>query len=604
MRLFNSSSLFCRRHVLLSAHPAFGVRSIPTRTSSSLSAIHRGLRDSHKAKPQGFTHASLKTPATPRTRTRASRFRREGLENWTKPTFKIKRGKKDVTDKGPQPKSRRSRFHDPTESFGKKSFVYQMKTGALKEKLATLESKKPWTSSGPGGRDRMSTTQFKEVFDSSPGQSTQQPRRSTAGTRQSTYRNGPSDSRSSHRDRPLEGLRSRNGSPTFRAGSSSLTRNEPRFSRDSTKNESRSRWETSEDTPPSERNVISQSSGGERDRETPWRKVAEDDGPVRVHHTTAASQFLYGRSVVEAALKDSKRQLYKLYIYSGEERRNVSVDASIEKLANRKAVTIEKLPRQGMRLMDKMSGGRPHNGYVLEASALPQPPVKSLGVVSEDYKKPGFSIELAHQSAEEAQVNGVSDFISHRLPQGRNPFVLLIDSILDPGNLGAILRSAAFMGVNAVAITKHSSATLTPVALKASAGAAEILTLFSVNSTLDFLTRSKESGWMAYAAVPSNSRSRGNSHITLDRVEDYDPLSTRPTILVVGSEGEGLAKPVRRLSDFEVSIPNHAGLLSDIDSLNVSVATGILCAAFLKKQHATVAIENAETPENDQAQLW
>ncbi|KAI1421259.1 Alpha/beta knot methyltransferase [Xylaria sp. FL1777] len=338
-----------------------------------------------------------------------------------------------------------------------------------------------------------------------------------------------------------------------------------------------------------------------------------DDGPIRIFHTTAASQFLYGRSVVEAALKNSRRQLYKLYIYSGNDRQNPSQDDALAKLAREKGVSVEKVPNHGLQMMDKMSGNRPHNGCVLEASPLPQLPLKALGPLSEDPKKPGFHVEIAHQSSEEEKVNGTSSFVGYQLPKGRNPFVLLLDGILDPGNLGAILRTAAFLGVNGVGITKGSSATLTAVALKASAGASETSTLFSVNSAADFLARSRENGWLAYAAVPSAKRSRRNSHLTVDRLETYDPLSLQPTVLVVGSEGEGLAKPVRRQADHEVSIPSPSGsfTIDSIDSLNVSVATGILCSAFLRKQSSgmieikeDVSEDVSEFEDERESRLW
>jgi 21S rRNA (GM2251-2'-O)-methyltransferase len=311
---------------------------------------------------------------------------------------------------------------------------------------------------------------------------------------------------------------------------------------------------------------------------------------------------------VEAALKDSRRQLYKLYIYSGDDRRNVAQDDALEQLARRKGVDVTKVPNNGLRMMDKMSGGRPHNGCVLEASPLPQLPLKALGPLSEDPAKPGFYVDMAHQSSEEAKVNGTTNFINYQLPKERKPFILLLDGILDPGNLGAILRTAAFLGVNGIAITRDSSATLTAVALKASAGASEVATLFSVSSTVDFLTRSKENGWSVYAAVPSTKRSRGNSHLTVDRVETYDPLSSQPTVLVIGSEGEGLSKPVRRLADHEVSIPSPSGgFLSVVDSLNVSVATGILCTAFLKKQSSgmiEIEEELLESKRENNPVLW
>lgn len=338
------------------------------------------------------------------------------------------------------------------------------------------------------------------------------------------------------------------------------------------------------------------------DREA--RFTSGEDLPVRVHHTTAASQFLYGRSVVEAALKSSARKGYVLYLYSGEDRQNLSQDIHLEKLAMAKRIRVQKIrDRDGLRSMDKMAGGRPHNGCVLEASPLPQLPLKALGPVSEDPDKAGFGVELTYQSAEDAAINGSPDFISYRGPKDRKPFILLLDGILDPGNLGAILRTAGFLGVTGIAITKHSSASLTPVALKASAGASEVIPLYSVDSTLGFLECSKEAGWMIYAAVAAGPRSRGNSHLSLDRLESYDPLASQPSILVVGSEGEGLGKQVRRAADFEVSIPGAAGLLSTIDSLNVSVATGILCSSFLKKSQGFEIEEEAVALETDD-KLW
>lgn len=339
------------------------------------------------------------------------------------------------------------------------------------------------------------------------------------------------------------------------------------------------------------------------------KESSRDDLPIRIHHTTAASQFLYGRSVVEAALKDSRRKLYRLYLYAGDDRKNLVQDASLQRLAEAKGVRVEKVTsNDGLRMMDKMSVGRPHNGCVLEASPLPQIPLKSLGRLSEDPARPGFAVELAHQPAEEAAINGSPDFVTYRAARpGRRPFFVLLDEILDPGNLGAILRSAAFLGVTGVVISKHGSSGLTPVSLKASAGASEVLPLYSAASTLDFLQRSKDAGWMVYASVPAGPRSRGNSHLTLDRIEAYDPLGEHPTILVIGSEGEGLARQVRRVADFEVSIPGAAGLLSTVDSLNVSVATGIMCAAFLKKNQGFEIEDNMDeikTKEGDDAPLW
>lgn len=663
MRQLNAACLLCRHSVIPKS--AFLTTSRLVRTpirASSLSAIHRGLRESEKSRPQGFKPGSLATSPSGQSNRSTSRSRRD--PDWVPPTFKLKKGKKDITDEGPQPKSRRLRFNDPDESFGKKSLVSQFKSGKLREQLARLSPEKLGSSRGGA----VSKDDFERSFHESNGKKeySRRPERDFKSTRE---RSRPGENRFESkfeskfenkfekrfedkfsRDRPQarrenSSRENRNGftrdrphttrENSFRENRSGFTRDRPQTTRDNSFQENRDGF-TRDRSQVMRENTYQENRGGfvrdrpQRERESTFqdsrggypnsgrprdehdassaptrRRPSEerDDGPIRIHHTTAASQFLYGRSVVEAALKNSRRQLYRMYIYNGEDRQNLSQDANLENLARQKEIKIVKVGRDGIRMMDKMSGGRPHNGCVLEASPLPQLPLKALGPLSEDPTKPGYSVELTYQSNEEAEINGTSDFFSYQLPRERKPFVLLLDGILDPGNLGAILRSTAFLGVNAVAISKHSSATLTPVALKASAGASEVITLFSVNSTIDFLTRSRETGWMVYAAVPSTSRSRGNSHLTVDRIETYDPLATRPTILVVGSEGEGLNKQVRREADFEVSIPSASGLLSVVDSLNVSVATGILCSAFLKKQQAGVEIENS-VPTEEKESLW
>lgn len=83
--------------------------------------------------------------------------------------------------------------------------------------------------------------------------------------------------------------------------------------------------------------------------------------PLSIPYTTPASEFLYGTSVITAALRASKRQLYKLYMYDGENREVGARDRSIRKLALSRNVVVDRLKRDGISLMDKMSRGRPHN---------------------------------------------------------------------------------------------------------------------------------------------------------------------------------------------------------------------------------------------------
>ena len=83
--------------------------------------------------------------------------------------------------------------------------------------------------------------------------------------------------------------------------------------------------------------------------------------PLSIPYTTPASEFLYGTSVVTAALRSSKRQLYKLYLYDGENREDRARDACVRKLALSRSIAVTRLKQDGVLLMDRMSRGRPHN---------------------------------------------------------------------------------------------------------------------------------------------------------------------------------------------------------------------------------------------------
>ena len=331
--------------------------------------------------------------------------------------------------------------------------------------------------------------------------------------------------------------------------------------------------------------------------------------PLSIPYTTPASEFLYGTSVVVAALnsqRDPRRKLYKLYIYTGESRESVD-PASLERQARRKGIEVARVGTDWLRVLDKMSGGRPHNGYILEASPLPRLPVANLGELTDRDGEPGFKVTVEHQSREDAAVNGTFDFIKLPRNSWRKPFVLFLDSIEDPGNLGSIIRTASFLGVTAVAFSARNSASFTPVVLKASAGAAENVTLFSVNKPAGFIANSKLAGWKIFAAVtPSRSRAP-NAPPAISADDMQDPLSEDPCILMLGGEGAGLRANLRSKADVELSI-RGSGPSQNLDSLNVGVAAGILCSAFLRRSqakrraapiHQVVESESTTNPTGD-----
>lgn len=141
--------------------------------------------------------------------------------------------------------------------------------------------------------------------------------------------------------------------------------------------------------------------------------------------------------------------------------------------------------------------------------------------------------------------------------------------------MGAILRSALFLGADGVLLCSKNSAPLSGVASKASAGALEHFdTVRDVYNMPRFLERCKEEGW-AVLGADAGSESKGVREVVVDG----------PTVLVMGSEGYGLRTNVRRACSGFVMIPSPlaAGDLKNVDSLNVSVAAAILMHELVGK---------------------
>ncbi|KAI9788412.1 MAG: hypothetical protein M1816_006937 [Peltula sp. TS41687] len=352
--------------------------------------------------------------------------------------------------------------------------------------------------------------------------------------------------------------------------------------------------------------------------------------PLAVPYTTSASEFLYGTSVVMAALRSRRRRFYKLYIYEADNRQNPGRDKEMERLARDAGVQVGRVQGDWIRLMDKMSAGRPHNGYILEASPLPRLPATALEPIQSSAEK-SFQVVLDRQSKEEQDVNGTDPAIpysgSAKDGGARYPLVMMLDGILDPGNLGNILRSAHFFGVDAIAICARNSAPLSPIALKASAGSSEYIPLISIADPASFMESSSRNGWKFYAAVAppaassattqaatsasasaspsaspspktSSSSSNGSNGTTPKYISTDDlrsPLAKQAVVLMVGGEGEGLRWALRRKADEEVGIEGKSDRKeSGVDSLNVSVAAGVLCEAFFRGGGGIDLVEDDE----------
>ena len=320
-------------------------------------------------------------------------------------------------------------------------------------------------------------------------------------------------------------------------------------------------------------------------------------------YTTAASEFLYGYSTVLAALKANRRKSYVLYIHTrGSNHLGI---ASILVRANAIGLKIEEVDDTYLRAMDIASSGRPHNGFILEASPLPQQPIISMDAAS--MSDGFFRVLLDKQSAEDAAVNGIETNYSYKSTGWRHPLLVYVDGVLDEGNLGAIARSAYFLGADAIATPTHHSASWTHITLKASAGAAEAIPVFRVGQPSTFLGKSARQGWRIYASdvIPPESQQPSfstsspppkpsvSSHSnvvytfaksTRQMPHDHCPVAAHPTILMIGGEGTGLQTSLLNQAHYKVGI-RHGREVDEVgvDSLNVSVATSLLCFEMLKR---------------------
>ena len=160
----------------------------------------------------------------------------------------------------------------------------------------------------------------------------------------------------------------------------------------------------------------------------------------------------------------------------------------------------------------------------------------------------------------------VEDILEAAREKGEPPFILLLDNIEDPHNLGAIIRTANLAGAHGVIIPKNRAVGLTATVARTSAGALNYTPVAKVTNLARTIEELKKQGmWFVCADM-------GGTQM-------YD-LDLKGSIgLVIGNEGEGVSKLVREKCDFIASIPMHG----DIDSLNASVAAGVLAYEIVRQ---------------------
>ncbi len=152
---------------------------------------------------------------------------------------------------------------------------------------------------------------------------------------------------------------------------------------------------------------------------------------------------------------------------------------------------------------------------------------------------------------------------------GTKPFLLLLDGITDPGNLGAILRTAECAGVTGIVLPRHRAAHVTPTVAKAAAGAVEHLPMALVAGLPAAMKTLKGAGVWTVGLDAGGDRP----------IHDL-PVADEPVALVLGAEGPGLSRLVRERCDTIASIP----LLGVLDSLNVSAAAAVACFEVVRRR--------------------
>ena len=161
----------------------------------------------------------------------------------------------------------------------------------------------------------------------------------------------------------------------------------------------------------------------------------------------------------------------------------------------------------------------------------------------------------------------VEDMLRLAESKGEDPFLILLDNIEDPDNLGAIIRTANLAGAHGVIIPKRRAVGLTATVAKTSAGALNYTPVAKVTNLAKTMESLKEKGlWFVCADMGGE--------------EMYDLNLTGPIGLVIGNEGEGVSRLVKETCDFTARIPMNG----DIDSLNASVAAGVLAYEIVRQR--------------------
>ena len=248
----------------------------------------------------------------------------------------------------------------------------------------------------------------------------------------------------------------------------------------------------------------------------------------RKPHEVENSGLVVGRNAVRELLR-SNRAVDKLIVRRGD--REGSIVVLVAEAISRGIPVVE--AEKGK--LDSLSGGAPHQGVIAMAA--------------------------------EKEYVSVDDILKIAKDHGEDPLIVIADGIVDPYNLGALIRCAEGAGAHGLIIPKRRAVGLTPIVSKASAGAIEHLAIAKVSNISATIDDLKKKGIWTYAAEADGSAY-------------YDTDFSGPAALVFGSEGDGIGGNVKKKCDFIVSIPMYG----HVNSFNVSTAASVLLCEAARRQ--------------------
>jgi len=241
-------------------------------------------------------------------------------------------------------------------------------------------------------------------------------------------------------------------------------------------------------------------------------------------------EYICGINSVREAVSSARRQVYEIYIIEGNKNQLI---AKIASDAEKKGIRVKEAPRQKIHDLTKVETNQ------------------------------GIAAEV-----ESFKYLTIEELLSVIKKTGKPPFIIILDQVSDPHNLGAIIRTAHLLGADGIIIPKDNSASVNPTVSKAASGALEYIPIVKVTNLTYSINLLKNNNIWVVGAEGESSKS----------LYEYD--FTTGTAIVLGGEGKGLRRLIKESCDELLRIP----MAGRLDSFNVSVAGAIFMSEVMRQR--------------------